>query len=476
MTNSADLYPKNEGLLDVLRSAYAVADTSVLLNRGTDLLRSMPKGSKLVIPAVVVGELESKREQPANGFLAREWLRLLEELRRDFGTDLSSRDGVYEDGVNISVEPNHTDQAILPIALRNGSNDSTILAVAKALSEEYEERVVILSNDLPMRLHATLELNLEAFEISALTLDSAAPFSGLFSVEIPDEHVNDTVNGSFALSMLSEEDQDKLDEQTHAVVSVCHNGTVLSRFVMAQGRDDLHSSLDELPRSGNRVMDIAPKTFEQHAAAVYLKKNPHELPIVSIGGGAGTGKTLLAVAAGLQAVKDGHYTKVIVFRSLHEMGVGQEMGFLPGGVDEKIAPWAGAVFDAVDVIARGSENRGRANNVEATVEDHRKNIEVSPISYLRGRSITDSYMILDEAQNFSRKELLNIISRVGFGTKVVLCFDADQVDSKYLQSGSRADIWSLVHSLKTSELFAHVTLKRTERSVTAELASSLLAG
>ena len=222
------------------------------------------------------------------------------------------------------------------------------------------------------------------------------------------------------------------------------------------------------------------KTVEQDVALHYLKKSPDELPIVSIGGSAGTGKTLLTVATAIEAVKAHQYQKIVVFRSLHEMGVGQEMGFLPGDVADKMGPWSGAVGDALDVIAE-RRKPAKKNEGPMAVEDRKKiaeklaeTIEVSPITYLRGRSLTNSFIILDEAQNFSFTELLNIISRVGEGSKLVLLFDSHQVDNRWLQTGARAEIWSVINHLKDQDLFAHITLQRTERSRVAELASRIL--
>ena len=147
------------------------------------------------------------------------------------------------------------------------------------------------------------------------------------------------------------------------------------------------------------------------------------------------------------------------------MGQGQEMGFLPGNVDEKMEAWAGAVFDAIDVLA---------NAEQSLVKQFREIVEISPITYLRGRSLANTFIILEEAQNFSRSEILNILSRVGQDSKVVLTFDAAQVDNRFLQSGKHADIWSVIEDLKTNKLFAHITLVRTERSEVAELASRIL--
>lgn len=463
----------NNFLANHLVDKTVIADTSSLLIRGTDLLRSLPV-CHLIIPAVVVKELEGKRNNSGLGFLAREWLRLLEDLRFKYGEELGVGVKVPEDftstNIVISIEPNHSSQEVLPKQLRDGSNDSTILAVAKAFSDDLKGNVALISNDVPMRIHSTLEIKVPAYEISSATIDSAKPFSGRIAVHVTDEQVDEIFDGSNQ----DYAEQNKLvkneidGETSHALVDIVHNGAIL-KTVLYNDAD----GIQDLPRGGNRAKNISPKSIEQRVAMNYLLRSVEELPIVSVAGSAGTGKTLLTLAAGLEGVRLNRYRKVLVLRSLHEMGAGQEMGFLPGGVEEKIAPWSGAVMDSLEVIAR-SAKKGAPKTENAEVAKLKAEVEVSPISYLRGQSITDTYMVLDEAQNFSRNELLNIISRAGEGTKVVLLYDSAQVDSKYLQSGPKAEVWSVVDSLKSSELFGHITLTKSERSKVAELASRIL--
>jgi len=463
-------------LADELRNKTVIADTSALLIRGTDLLRSLPT-SHLVIPAIVVKELEGKRTSPTVGFLARDWLRLLEALRVEHGVELAEGvripEGFTGEEITLSIEPNHSSQKVLPNQLQDGSNDSTILAVAAAFNEETPGVVELISNDVPMRIHSTLELGIPAHEVSSATIEAAKPFSGRIEIEISDAEVDEIFGSKDELNPthLRPLIEDALgDRVSRAVVDIVHNGAQLKTVLYS----DASGSINVLPREGNRAKGISPRTVEQRVAMNYLLKPASELPIVSVAGSAGTGKTLLTIAAGLEGVKKKQYQRVLVFRSLHEMGVGQDMGYLPGGVDEKMAPWSGAVMDSLEVIARGAK-KNSAPPTKDEISELKADLEVSPISYLRGRSITDTFMVLDEAQNFSRSELLNILSRAGEGTKVVFLFDADQVDNKFLQTGPRADVWSVIDSLKSSELFGHVTLTTTERSAVAELASSLLA-
>lgn len=478
-------------LAEALRGKVVVTDTSSLLMAGTDLLDVLGD-CHLVIPAVVVSELEDKRSHGTLGFLARTWLRLLEDLRVSEGALLKSGVplGDYQN-LDIQVEPNHSAQESLPKHLRNGSNDSTILAVAQNLSGEGRD-VVLLSNDMPMRLHATLDLGIAAHEFNATQLVGAKPFNGRYTVDLSnDEYLGSGMHrrrqpmDDGSLDALGELVMPRLgeDHAANAVVDVTLEGATLCTVLLMDG------FLYHLGHK-NRASRIEARTPEQDVALEYLRKDPEELPIVSLGGGAGTGKTLLTMATAIEELRSGHYQKVIVFRSLHEMGQGQEMGFLPGTVAEKMEAWAGAVFDAIDVLAMASQSRGgrtkKGPNREggestgeaqkAEVKRLREMVEISPITYLRGRSLANTFMVLEEAQNFSRSEILNILSRVGQGSKIVITFDAAQVDNRFLQSGKNADIWSVIDTLQDSPLFAHITLVQTERSQVAELASRILEG
>lgn len=455
-------------LSESLKEKVIVADTSSLLIAGTELLNVL-ENCELVIPAVVVSELEDKRAHTTIGFLAREWLRLLEEKRVQYGIQLST--GVIIDtkrNILLRVEPNHSVQKRLPLHLQDQSNDSTVLAVAYNLREEVSEsqkdKVVILSNDMPMRLHATLDLEMDAFEFNTTQIIGAGPFDGQYHIDLTnDEYVNSVFaqyDGKQFPTDLDNTILSRLPENHsyNALVTITVEGNYLISGV-------LHGSCLEPLKRKTRAARVVARTKEQDVAVAYLKSAACDVPIVSLGGSAGTGKTLLAVASAIDEWQARNYQKVIVFRSLHEMGQGQEMGFLPGNVDEKMEAWAGAVFDAIDVLA---------NAEQSLVKQFREIVEISPIAYLRGRSLANTFIILEEAQNFSRSEILNILSRVGQDSKVVLTFDAAQVDNRFLQSGKHADIWSVIEDLKTNKLFAHITLVRTERSEVAELASRIL--
>lgn len=468
-------------LADSLDGNVVVVDTSSLLMSGTAML-SVIKNCQLVIPAIVVKELEDKRSHATIGFLAREWLHLIEELRVKYGEKLSRGIPLDINNITLRIEPNHSTQQTLPMHLQDGSHDSTILSVANNLNNEsIDKRVVILSNDEPMRIHATLDLHLEAHEFNVTQIIGAKPFDGRYTIFISEkEYVDSNVagySGKEELTKFYSLIKDKLPEDisyTSYITVNLDNGKTIDNFIL-HGKN-----LSRLQRK-NKASKITARSEEQDVAMNYLKMPSDVMPVVSISGKAGSGKTLLSLAVALDELKAGRYDKITVFRSLHELGMGQEMGFLPGSVDEKMEAWAGAVYDALDTIVLAIKPRKKNDNshVENTLQKSEKDrlremVEVAPITYLRGRSLSNTFIILDEAQNFSRSELLNIISRVGEGSKIVLAFDSAQVDNKFLQSGKNADVWSVVDSLKSEDIFSHITLMTTERSRVAEIASRIL--
>jgi len=472
MTSSKN---QNFSLSEALKGRVVVADTSSLLIAGT-LLLELLDDSHLVIPAIVVKELEEKRSHATLGFLAREWLRLIEQYRISDPNVLKS--GVKLEGypkVTLQIEPNHSNQKSLPQHLQDGSHDSTILAVAKNLKDE-DKDVVLLSNDMPMRLHASLELELDSFEYTSSDPKST-PFLGRFQLDTDSADLE-------SLGIYDDNVNRRLDAKVRASLPKDAAFTSFSEILIdgQATQTAVIVSNEKLQKVNHKtkVFGITGKTLEQDVLIELLRAPAEDLPVVSVGGGAGTGKTLLTIATALEELKYRHYEKVVVFRSLHELGQGQEMGFLPGSVDDKMAPWAGAIYDAIDTLARVAKPlRKNSTPVDvekqkAEAEKFRGMLEIAPITYLRGRSLSKTFMILEEAQNFSRSEILNILSRAGEGTKIVLTWDAAQVDSRFLKSGKDADVWSVVDSLKHEEIFAHITLTKTERSKVAEIASRIL--
>ena len=419
-----------------------VLDTSVLLADPGSLRRF--EEHDVVVPVVVLTELEGKRHHPELGWAAREALRTLEALRVQHGS-LTEPMPVNDAGGTVRVELNHQDRSSLPEALHSDDNDHRILAVAKNLSLD-GAAVSLVTKDLPLRLMASIA-GLEADEYrNELAQDTS--WTGLVELEVGADQVDEL----YADRVL---DTDQIRDLP------CNAGVVLTSGTQsALGRVRADKRL-HLVRGDHSLFEVHGRSAEQRVA-LDLLADP-EVGIVSLGGAAGTGKSVLAIAAGLDAVLErGTHKRVVVFRPLYAVG-GQDLGYMPGDADEKMNPWAAAVHDALEAIA-GPEV------IDEVIE--RRLLEVLPLTHIRGRSLTDTFVVIDEAQNLERGVLLTALSRLGAGSRVVLTHDVAQRDN--LRVGRHDGIVAVVEKLKGHPLFAHVTLTRSERSPVAALVTEML--
>ena len=419
-----------------------VIDTSVLLSDPHALMRF--EEHEVVIPVVVVTELEAKRTHPELGYYARTALRLLDDMRVLHGR-LDRPVPVGERGGTMRVELNNTDASVLPSGFQLGDNDTRILSVACNLVKAGQE-VVLVSKDLPMRVKAS-SVGLTAEEYRAeLVVESG--WTGMTEILVASSL-------SYDLLALTE------IECAEARELPCHTGVVLlSDRGSALGRVTPDKRL-RLVRGDREAFGLHGRSAEQRIA-LDLLLDP-EVGIVSLGGRAGTGKSALALCAGLEAVLERRaHRKVVVFRPLYAVG-GQELGYLPGSENEKMSPWAQAVFDTLGAIT--------TTEVVDEVID-RGMLEVLPLTHIRGRSLHDSFVIVDEAQSLERNVLLTVLSRIGRDSRVVLTHDVAQRDN--LRVGRHDGVVTVVEKLKGHPLFAHITLTRAERSPIAALVTELL--
>jgi PhoH-like ATPase len=421
-----------------------VLDTSVLLADPGAMRRFAEH--EVVLPVVVITELEAKRHHPELGFFARSALRALDELRVTHGR-LDEAVSIGDEGGTIRVELNHTDADSLPSGFRLGDNDTRILAVARNLANEQHD-VTLVSKDLPMRIKASA-VGLRAEEYHGERVSESDPgYSGMAELEVP-------------ASVLDELYDDGWADVEPARDLPCHTGLVLlSERGTALGRvgPDKHV---HLVRGDREAFGIHGRSAEQRIALEMLL-DP-EVGIVSLGGRAGTGKSAMALCAGLEAVLERRqHQKVVVFRPLFAVG-GQELGYLPGSESEKMSPWAQAVFDTLGAMTSREV-------IDEILE--RGMLEVLPLTHIRGRSLHDAFVIVDEAQSLERNVLLTVLSRIGAGSKVVLTHDVAQRDN--LRVGRHDGIVAVVEKLKGHPLFAHVTLTRSERSPIAALVTEML--
>ena len=420
-----------------------VLDTSVLLSDPKAMFRF--DEHQVVLPVVVISELEKKRHDPEIGFFAREALRNLDELRTqherlDFPI-------AVEGGGSLRVELNHSNQSVLPTGLQLGDNDSRILAVAMNLAAEGLS-VTVVSKDLPMRVKAA-SIGLAAEEYRAeLAPDSG--YTGIAEISISANEMADLY------------DQDSITSDTVADLPINTSLVLSSERGSALGRVTGPRTISVV-RGDRDMFGLSGRSAEQRLAIDVLLDPT--IGIVSLGGRAGTGKSALALCAGLEAVLERQlHRKIMVFRPLYAVG-GQDLGYLPGDANEKMNPWAEATFDTLSSVV--------SHNVVEEVMD-RGLLEVLPLTHIRGRSLHDAFVIVDEAQSLERNVLLTMLSRIGQNSRVVLTHDVAQRDN--LRVGRHDGVASVIEALKGQQLFAHLTLMRSERSAIAALVTDLLEG
>ncbi|MBU3734067.1 MAG: PhoH family protein [Candidatus Planktophila sp.] len=422
-----------------------VLDTSVLLADPGALYRFAEH--EVIIPIAVIGELETKRDHPELGYFARAALRALDDLRVSHGR-LDKALTITPEGGTLSVELNHTDLSTLPHGfLRDGTNDSRILAISKNLMSDGKD-VVLVTKDLPLRVKAS-SVGVEAQEYLA-ELVSNSGWTGIEELDVSSAVIDDLYSSEFA------------DHEAAHQLPV-HTGVVLhSEKGSALARVTSDKQL-KLVRGDRQAFGLHGRSAEQRIALdILLDEN---IGIVSLGGRAGTGKSALALCAGLEAVMEKRlHKKVVIFRPLYPVG-GQELGYLPGSEGEKMSPWAQAVFDTLGALV--------SQPVIDEIID-RGLIEVLPLTHIRGRSLHDSFVIVDEAQSLERGVLLTVLSRIGTASRVVLTHDIAQRDN--LRVGRHDGVVAVVETLKGHPLFAHVTLTRSERSPIAALVTEMLEG
>lgn len=434
-----------------------VIDTSVLLYDPTSIFKF--EDNDIYIPLIVIEELDRfKKDQNENGRNARYFSRIVDELRvkgslsQGLKLDNGGKLVVSIDRQAKSAEKHN---ALIDLS----KNDNLILNTALCLAEE-GHKVVLVTKDINLRLKAdALGITAEDYGKSQVKLDQLYAGHRLFEVSI--EQLKEFEKERFVA--LSEEERKELFANEYLIV--CERGNdrhrTYGRYSATKG------GIVPLIKSREGVWGIYPKNTEQQFALDALLND--EVKLVSLVGKAGTGKTLLAIAAGLEmTITEEKYSRLLVSRPVQPMG--RDLGFLPGDVNEKLGPWMQPIFDNMDFLF-GQHKASESSSWEELINQGLLHIE--PLTYIRGRSIPGQYLIVDEAQNLTPHEVKTIITRAGEGTKIVLTGDCEQIDSPYLDSVNNGLAY-VVERLKSEEIVAHATLKVGERSPLSEIASKLL--
>lgn len=453
-----------------------VLDTNILLH---DPLSIYSFGAnEIVIPAIVLEELDSKkREQNEIGRNARMVTRIIKELRKDHEGKLSTGIPLDNGGI-LRVELNHISFEKLQDIFGEKTNDNRIIAVAKNLADELNREVILVSNDgLVIAKADALGLKVEMYDNDRIeNLDVV--HKGYHNVLVPKEMI-DTFYDEKSEGLDFREVEPFMDDNTQEVfpqdffILKDMNGTkqsALARLLEVGGKKKLVS----LVMSDNEeVWGVKPRNAQQRMA-MELLMDPN-VSLVCLAGKAGTGKTLLALAAGLSQTEDDKtYKKVLVARPVIPMG--KDIGYLPGDMNEKLRPWMQPIYDNLEFLLNIEEEEddfGKGTKRTVETEMQQLSIEVEALTYIRGRSIPKQFIILDECQNLTKNEILTIISRAGEGTKIIMCGDPEQIDHPYIDTTNNA-LTFVIERMKQESDVGIVKLEKTERSSLAEKAAKLL--
>ncbi len=434
-----------------------ILDTNVLL-LDPSAINKFGSNNKVFIPLTVIEELDKfKKDQNENGRNARYFSRLIDGFR----SQGSLFKGInLENGGSLQVSVTKGYKGTAPTELRLDLNDNLILAAAMNLKDA-GENVTLITKDINLRLKSdAVNIHAEDYETTDVSIEEL--YSGQRVVPFDLEKVEEFEKERFL--KIEPGDIQNLYPNEYLVIVDKNNPfkKVLGRYHSRKG------GIVPLIKPKEGVWGIHPKNIEQQFAFDALLNN--EINLVSLVGKAGTGKTLLAIAAGLEcAITKQNYSRVLVSRPIVPMG--RDLGFLPGDISEKLGPWMQPIFDNIDFLF-GNQ---RARN-EMTTWDELINqglLHVEPLTYIRGRSLPQQFMIVDESQNLTPHEIKTIITRAGEGTKIVLTGDSEQIDNPYLDSLNNGLVYT-IDKLKGEDIVAHVKLSVGERSPLSEIASKLL--
>ncbi len=433
-----------------------ILDTNVLLHDPQALFRF--EDNDLIIPMTVIEEIDRfKKELSETGRNARQFSRIMDGLR----AKAKLIEGVeLETGGHLRVDL-YTEEHLkgLPPELRTDRGDNRILAVALDVKSRSEKTVILVTKDTNLRIKAdAIGLTAEDYESDKVSLEDL--YSGTAQVFLP----RDDIDRFYSQGFLPMKDEFLPNQYLTLMDAANPSHTALARYNRA-----LRQAVPLLRAPKEGLWGVHSRNREQQFAFDLLLNE--DIQLVTLVGKAGTGKTLLAIAAGLhKSADEGQYSRLLVSRPIFPLG--RDLGFLPGDIEEKLSPWMQPIFDNVELllgaVEEGSKRkRGYKELVDLGI------LEIEPLTYIRGRSIPKQYMIVDEAQNLTPHEIKTIITRAGEGTKIILTGDPYQIDNPYIDSASNG-LTYVVEKFKGEEIAGHVTLNKGERSCLAELAANLL--
>lgn len=434
-----------------------ILDTNVLLHDPQSLFKF--QDNNIIIPITVIEEVDRfKKDMNETGRNARMVSRILDSMREKG----SLAAGVTMPGGGTLRIEMFSEKYFknLPVDLRVDNGDNRIIAVAQDVRDRFPDMTTIfVTKDSNLRIKAdAIRLIAEDYESDKVDIQDL--YSGTRTIEVPPDSVDRFYGQGWLeapVEMSPNEFITIVDSGNPNHSAICRNDPANTRIVPVR----------KVPKEG--IWSLFPRNREQSFALDVLMDD--SIKLVTLVGKAGTGKTLLAIAAGLhKTAEENVYNRLLVSRPVFPMG--KDLGFLPGDIEEKLTPWMQPIFDNVELLISGHESEKRHSKGYKELMAMGL-LDIEPLTYIRGRSIPNQYLIVDEAQNLTPHEIKTIVTRVGEGTKIVLTGDPYQIDNPYVDSSSNG-LTFLVEKFKGERIAAHVTLTKGERSELAELAANLL--
>jgi PhoH-like ATPase len=431
-----------------------VIDTNVLLHDPNAI--SKFKENDVAIPLGVLEELDGmKRQSDELGRNARTVVRFIDSLKEISKGDLHN--GVQiEHGISVRIyiDTKVCEKKMFPLPLDR--NNNRILLAAYQLKEK-GEKVVLVSKDFVMRVKAEA-IGIEAEDYENLKVAFDRMYKGYRKIEVPKKDIDTFIKDGFLTTEVHDFHPNEY----------CH--LVSSENSSAVGKYNFHSKrLEPLLKMNRDVWGIHPLNVEQKCALDLLLRD--DIKLVCLIGQAGTGKTLLALAAALKKVFDETvYSRILVSRPI--VPLGKDIGFLPGTKEEKLFHWMQPIYDNLEFLCQSTGGPAAGAETQKWIMESKK-IEMEAVTYIRGRTLPKMFIIIDEAQNLTPHEIKTVISRAGQGTKVVLTGDPSQIDNPYLDKDSNSLTYT-VSRFKNQSIFGHMLLEKTERSELAAIAADIL--
>lgn len=460
-------------------SCLFVLDTNVLMHDPVSLFRF--EEHDIYLPMIVLEELDGhKKGMTEVARNARQVSRSLDQLAAKSGGDIAQGLPLaaigHKEATGLLLFQTEPLDVTLP-ALPQGKADNQILGVVKALTERYPERgVVLVSKDINMRVKArALGLQAEDYENDKALADDELLYPGWLALPADfwthqSKKVESWTQGPHTFYRISGPMAEQMNLNQFVYFEAPGEPALYARVTEVRGKTAVLRTLKDYSHLKNAVWGVSSRNREQNFA-LNLLMDP-EIDFVTLAGTAGTGKTLMALAAGLSQVLDERrYTEIIMTRAT--VSVGEDIGFLPGTEEEKMGPWMGALDDNLEFLAKGEGGNAGEWGRAATNELIRSRIKIKSLNFMRGRTFMNKYVIIDEAQNLTPKQMKTLITRAGPGTKIICMGNLAQIDTPYLTEGSSGLTYA-VDRFKGWPHGGHITLARGERSRLADYASDVL--